>query len=87
MGWDAIRTPTLAQLAALPCCASPPSVLFVPTELSMGNTRIYCYSKTPAHLVAGRLCHSAALAKSQAATALFLSSKRGLERALVTWYY
>lgn len=69
MAWDAIRRPHFAQLAAPPC-ASLGKVRPVCASLTttMGNTRISCYSRTPAYLIAGRLCHSAALAKSQAAT-------------------
>ena len=56
----------------------------------MGITRILCYSKTPAYLIAGRLCHSAALAKSQPATAhsSYLEA-RGLEEeeTLAIWQY
>jgi hypothetical protein len=76
MGCD--KTPTLCP-ACRASLRESRYVLFVPLTTIMGITRISCYSKTPAYLIAGRLCHSAALAKSQAATthASYLEARSG----------
>jgi len=73
------KTPTFAQLPALPCCCccctSPRSVCASASLTIIGITCILCYRKTSAYLIAGRLCHSAALAKSQPATHAFFLSR------------